>query len=218
MPNPLLHVTKDFWDVVRDFDRIASESGSGLKPLLPQFEVLKHVDTDRIREVGTEVWGPTDAGDTTLSFSIADLLERVEHATGLVQQGWSGDAFMAFNDRLREIVRTIDEVQQPVQDLAASLDELATAFEDTLGDVISRFAAVGGVIVALGGCPGRPLTVAPEPVVTKILAIVVGIAGALVATIAALGALVVAIEERQAAARAVMDNCAALLKELTPDR
>lgn len=87
---------------------------------------------------------------------------------------------------------------EPIKDVALSLNELADSCDESIGDIVTSLAEVGGIITAAGGF-FVGLMAAPEPAVTKILGVIVGVIGLIVAAVAALGAYVKAIEQRQQA-------------------
>ncbi|MGP4014798.1 WXG100 family type VII secretion target [Saccharopolyspora sp. 5N708] len=134
-------------------------------------------------------------------------------AKSYIENGWEGEAFIAFNSAADKAKNTLDDVSQPLAELTKALTGMADKFEQSVGDVMTTIAGVGGILTSIGGIL-TALLVAPEPVVTKVIGIIVAIVGALVALVAYAGAQIKAVEDRQKAAEAVVNECTVVMRTI----
>lgn len=197
MANPLTYVTADFWDVVRTFDRIVEETGQPVRLLMPQFELVKEIDTDAIRSVADDVWG-TEGSKGSLRNTLLEAAAAFDRESQAADRAWEGEAYEQADQAMFAVREAVERADEPIKDVALSLNELADSCDESIGDIVTSLAEVGGIITAAGGF-FVGLMAAPEPAVTKILGVIVGVIGLIVAAVAALGAYVKAIEQRQQA-------------------
>lgn len=212
MANPMGMATSGFWETAKDFDKITEKTNAEVRPLLPQFQLIGEVDTEKIKDVAKDVWGESETTGG-LRTGIAASLQRLVDAKSYIEQGWQGDAFIAFNKATDKAKNALDDVSKPLAELATALEEMADKFEQSVADLMTTMAGFGGILAAIGGIL-TALMAAPEPVLTKALGIIVAIVGALVAVVAFVGGQITAIEQRQKTAGAVVDQCATLISTI----
>ncbi|MCI2419498.1 WXG100 family type VII secretion target [Saccharopolyspora sp. K220] len=212
MANPMEMATPGFWEAVRNFDKIVDETGVKVRKLLPQFELIGKVDTGKIKDVAKNVWGESETTGGVRT-DIATSHSSVADAKSYIENGWKGEAFIAFNSAADKAKNALDDVSEPLAELSKALTDMADKFEQSVGDVMTTIAGIGGILTAIGGIL-TALLVAPEPVVTKVIGIIVAIVGALVALVAYAGAQIKAVEDRQKAAEAVVNECTVVMRTI----
>ncbi|MEV4729032.1 WXG100 family type VII secretion target [Saccharopolyspora sp. NPDC049426] len=206
MANPMEMATPSFWDASRNFDKIAETLGAPVRKLTDQFQLIGEVDTKKISTVAQEVWGE-DESTNGVRADIANTLQSLNEAKNYLSHGWQGEAFINFNSATDKAIRALEDVADPLAQLSESLKEMAAKFDESVGDLMTTVAGVGGILSAIGGVV-IALMAAPEPtLITKALGIIVAVIGALVAAVAYVGAQFKAIEQRKKAAQAVIDEC-----------
>ncbi|WP_369774918.1 WXG100 family type VII secretion target [Saccharopolyspora cebuensis] len=201
-----------FWEAVKSFDKIVDETGAPVRKLMPQFQVIEKVDTGAIKDVAKNVWGESESTGG-LRTDVANSLEGITDAKSYIEQGWNGEAFIAFNSAADKAKSALSDISKPLAELADSLTDMAGKFEQSVGDLMTTIAGFGGILSAIGGLT-TALMAAPEPVVTKVIGIVVAIVGALVAAVAYVAAQFKAMEQRQKSAQAAIDQCMTMIRTI----
>lgn len=206
MANPLETANPSFWEATRNFDKITETIGVPVRNLTDQFQLIREVDTRKISEVASNVWGE-DGNSNGIRADIDNTIQSLIEAKAYLSHGWHGDAFLAFNSATDKAIRSLEDASEPLAQLSASLKEMADKFNQSVGDLITTVGSVGGILSAISGTV-MALMAAPEPtLISKAIGIIVAVIGALVAAVSYVGSQIKALEQRKKAAQSVIDEC-----------
>lgn len=213
MANPLEMATPSFWSTVQNFDKIVDELGAPVRKLGDQFQLIGKVDTAKIKKIAHEVWGE-DGSQVGIRADIANTLQSLEESRSKISEGWNGEAFRSFDATVDKAKRSLEEISDPLKTLSTALSDLATKFDETVGDIMTTLAGFGGLLSSLGGIIVA-LMAAPDPTgVTKLLGVVVAIVGAIVAAVAYAAAQIKAVEARQKAVEVLIHKCTLMMRTM----
>lgn len=135
----------------RKIDSFAREHGAGLPSLENTLRLVRDVDTDRLRNVGKNVWGVggeegADLVGTSFDKCIAEL-DRANRESA----AWTGNASNAYANRVDKTKAAMNGMRKPSQDVGQALVEIADAWDRVFGNSFGDILAIIGLILSIIG-------------------------------------------------------------------
>ncbi|WP_317493280.1 hypothetical protein [Haloechinothrix sp. LS1_15] len=135
----------------REIDAFIAGEGESLPSLENTLRLVRDVDTDRLREVGKDVWGTggSDGGNlvgSSFDECIIDLNKAMNQAAS-----WTGDANNAYTNRVDRTKGAINEMRDPAVDVGNALVNIADAWDENFGHSVADILTIVGFVIAAIG-------------------------------------------------------------------
>lgn len=202
-PGPLdvEEVERRFWEIIDAIDRFTDRyrlPAPHLRPILEQFSLI---DSDRLREVGENVWG-TGAAHPGIPARLAlELPDRVSDSVGKAAERWHGPAFNQFKGWMGELRETLRKFPEPAQQVGQLLVDLAEKFKLSWIGIIGLVAEVAGLVLAIMGAEAL---LVPEPVISKAAGLILEVIGLMLSIVGVVLALIDELGPRLQAAQSAL--------------
>jgi hypothetical protein len=197
-PDPAV-LEKQFWTLIDKIDRFTDKHhlpAPHLRPILEQFSLI---DSDKLRAVGKDVWGTGGEHQGIPATIAADVPEKVLELLDPLNNRWTGPAYTQFEGALKGVNGVVKGYPVPAQQVGQVLEDLAEKFDLTWIEIIGLVGSIASAVVAVGAM------LVPEPVVTKVIGVVLGVIGWVLTCVSLVVSLISSTWPRMQAAKEAME-------------
>jgi hypothetical protein len=169
----------------RKIDQFARDHGKSLPSIEQTLRLVLDVDTDRLREVGKDIWGVGGGdGADLVGKSFGACLDELDRANDQTS-AWTGEANNAYVRRVEQIKRAIEGMEKPSEDVGKSLVKIADAWDQVFGTTFADILAIIGLILSIIGMVAAVVTaiVAGWTGVGAVVGLILGVLSLLVGAV-----------------------------------